>query len=107
MALEMEAPPATGATSGVVSLDGDNPEFTQDHRKLQPLASPPEPDEDFDWNTDDSVIITEQPATALYWNSREQLVIRQRGWPDDDSFVYFNRAMLPHLIEMLQADVAP
>ena len=52
------------------------------------------------------VIITEQPETALYWNSRHQIVIRQRGWPGDDSFVYFNRAMLPHLIAMLQAEEA-
>jgi hypothetical protein len=50
-----------------------------------------EPDkDDFDWNTDDSIILTEQRATAAYRNKVGELVIRQRaGWCDDsDTFVY-------------------
>ena len=73
-----------------------------------PPSTPPRPmppsHSDFDWSTDGSVIIAEQPETALYWNDREQLVIRQRRWPNDDSFVFFNKVMLPHLIFMLQAE---
>jgi hypothetical protein len=68
------------------------------------LATKPDPDGDFDWATDSSVIISEQPETALYWNDRHQLVIRQRRWPDEDSFVFFNSPHLKHLICMLQAE---
>jgi hypothetical protein len=103
----METPHGQGAAvSGVVeSLNGDNPEYSSPAApNQQPLASTPERHEDFDWNTDNSVVITEQPETAIYWNSRDQMVIRQRGWPDDDSFLYFNRAMLPDLIDLLQAE---
>ena len=47
----------------------------------------PEPSGDFDWNDTDSVVLTEQPETAVYWNPNGDLVIRQRRWPDDDVFV--------------------
>jgi hypothetical protein len=43
---------------------------------------------DFDWNDTESVIIHDQPSTAVYLNERGQVVIRQAQWPDDDSFVY-------------------
>jgi hypothetical protein len=47
-------------------------------------------EEDFDWNTDDSVILKEQRATAVYHNKLGELIIRQRAaWDDDrDAFVY-------------------
>jgi hypothetical protein len=47
-------------------------------------------EEDFDWNTDDSVILKEQRATAVYHNKLGELIIRQRAaWDDDrDTFVY-------------------
>jgi hypothetical protein len=110
MALEMEAPPlgrTRAATSGSVYAGKlDRPEYANNRDDLQPLASTPEPDEDFDWNTNDAVVITEQPETAIYWNSRDQMVIRQQGWPEDDSFLYFNRALLPRLIDLLRAEVA-
>lgn len=46
--------------------------------------------EDFDWNTDDSIILKEQRATAVYHNKLGELIIRQRAaWDDDrDTFVY-------------------
>src|ERR1700690_2344280 len=48
-----------------------------------PIPEPPDPDE-FDWATDDSVVLKEQPATAIYFNRRDQLVIRQeRSWDRD------------------------
>lgn len=47
-------------------------------------------EEDFNWNTDDSVILKEQRATAVYHNKLGELIIRQRAaWNDDrDTFVY-------------------
>jgi hypothetical protein len=46
--------------------------------------------EDFDWNTDDAVILKEQRATAVYHNRLGELIIRQRGaWDDEhDTLVY-------------------
>ena len=53
------------------------------------LAQAADPDE-FDWNTDESIILREQRATAAYRNRLGELIIRQRaGWSDDgDTFVY-------------------
>jgi hypothetical protein len=100
MALKMETPQRrTAAVSGISSEQEDRNNIT-----VHAPVSIPDRHEDFDWSIDSSVIIPEQPETALYWTSRSQLVIRQRGWPDDDSFVYFNKAMLPRVIEMLQAE---
>lgn len=47
-------------------------------------------DEDFNWNTDDAVIIKEQRATAVYHNRLGELIIRQKAaWDDEgDTFVY-------------------
>jgi|tagenome__1003787_1003787.scaffolds.fasta_scaffold18289990_1 hypothetical protein len=47
-------------------------------------------EEDFDWNTDDAVILKEQRATAVYHNRVGELIVRQQaGWNDDrDTFVY-------------------
>jgi hypothetical protein len=59
-----------------------------------PLAQcgPPEEDQDFydfDWNTSDSVVLQSQPATAIYFNPKGCIVIRQeRSWcQDDDPYV--------------------
>jgi hypothetical protein len=56
------------------------------------LAQAANPDE-FDWETDDSVILREQRATAAYRNRHGELIIRQRaGWSDDeDTFVYISQ----------------
>lgn len=58
-----------------------------------PIDAPaiPEPtSEEFDWLTDPSVILVEQPETACYRNPTGALVIRQRAsWnSQDDSFVF-------------------
>jgi hypothetical protein len=64
-----------------------------DETKL-PTVVPPkaaederEPAKDFDWLNDDSIMLREQPETACYFNQYGGLVIRQRGWPDNDSVV--------------------
>jgi hypothetical protein len=52
-------------------------------------AGPPDPlYDDFDWSNDDSVILHEQRATAIYRNRYHGIVIRQeRAW-DEDSDPY-------------------
>jgi hypothetical protein len=69
--------------------------------------SPPAPDE-FDWSTDDSVVINEQPPVALYRNSHDQLVIRQRNTlsDDGDQYVVIDPAHLAHFIDMLEIEKA-
>jgi hypothetical protein len=48
------------------------------------------PEEDFDWNTDDAIILREQRATAVYHNRLGELIIRQKAaWDDErDTFIY-------------------
>jgi hypothetical protein len=57
--------------------------------------------EDFNWNDTESVILPEQPATACYWNPKGELVIRQKGWPDDDSFIYIAPNLVSEFIDKL------
>jgi hypothetical protein len=46
------------------------------------------PDE-FDWHNDDTVVLREQRATAVYRNHDGDVVIRQRGSDDnEDTFVF-------------------
>jgi hypothetical protein len=52
-----------------------------------PAVIPPTEKDDFDWSGD-SVTLHEQPATAVYFDKSGRLVIRQRNWPEDDTFIY-------------------
>jgi hypothetical protein len=47
-------------------------------------------EDEFDWNTDDSIVLREQRATAVYHNRHGELIIRQKAaWDDErDIFVY-------------------
>jgi hypothetical protein len=60
-----------------------------------------ESEEDFDWSQDDSIILPEQPATACYFNKREELVIRQRRWPDDDVFIFISPASVAKFLDKI------
>jgi hypothetical protein len=55
------------------------------------MYSPPRRDPDFDWLSDDSVILEPRQALAIYVNQRGEVVLRQQAaWDqDDDSFVVF------------------
>ena len=47
----------------------------------------------FDWDNpnEESIVLREQQATAVYRNRAGEVIIRQRGsWPDEDSFVYLS-----------------
>jgi hypothetical protein len=48
---------------------------------------------DFDWNGlgDDELVVPQTPETAVYENERGGIAIRQRQWPDDDNFVFFDK----------------
>ncbi len=57
--------------------------------------------EDFNWNTDDSVVLFEQPETAVYFNRHNAMVIRQRGWPEDDTCIFIQPQCISEFIEQL------
>ena len=61
----------------------------------------------FDWSSDDSVLLGEQFATAVYRNRRKAVVIRQEGvGGDDDQFVILRDAdALRRLVAALQAEI--
>jgi hypothetical protein len=63
--------------------------------------------EHFDWGAGNpDIVVVSQPATAIYLNPWDQIVIRQEaetGDDDDDHFVRFTRENLPALIARLQA----
>jgi hypothetical protein len=49
---------------------------------------PADAGKDFDWQkANDDVVLRVRPETAVYFNPYGALVIRQHGWPDDDSIV--------------------
>ena len=43
-------------------------------------------DEQFKWGDDDTVFVTEL-GIAVYRNPKGDIVIRQEGWPDEDSVI--------------------
>ncbi|MEH2534428.1 hypothetical protein V1277_006276 [Bradyrhizobium sp. AZCC 1588] len=55
---------------------------------LASVGLPPKDFDDFDWSTDDSVILHEQKATAVYHNKFGGLVIRQEKAWDEESDPY-------------------
>ena len=61
----------------------------------------------FDWSTDDSVLLGEQFATAVYRNKRDAIVIRQEGvGGDDDHFVILRDAeAVRQLVVVLRAEI--
>jgi hypothetical protein len=56
---------------------------------------------DFDWEDRECVVLPEQPQTAVYWNTQDELVIRQRRWPDDDPCIFVSRASVAEFIDRL------
>lgn len=76
----------------------------------QPIAQagPPQhqPEQDFDWSPKNpDVVMPDQPATAVYLNQWQQVVIRQeKAWCDeDDQIVRINLHHVQSLIDRLQA----
>ena len=78
-------------------IDPESPAFKEDIEKVKrgevaeaaravlAQAGPPDRDhDDFDWFSDDSVVLKGQPATAVYHNAKGHLVIRQeRNWSEE------------------------
>jgi hypothetical protein len=72
-------------------------------KKLQAL----EEQDEFDWGDTQQVVVDRQPATAVYINLRDQIVILQeaRHYDDEEAFVYFDRLHIPALIAALRRTI--
>ena len=82
---------------------GQTPERGAKSDVVPPVVPPPsQDDEEFDWDADDIVVLWEQPRTAVYFNTRGGLVIRQLD-PDeyDDKFVFINAENIERFMAML------
>ena len=56
---------------------------------------------DFDWSSDNSIILREQPETAVYFNKENSLVIRQRRWPDENAFIVIAEPTIDQFLDKL------
>jgi hypothetical protein len=76
-------------------IDPNSPAYQADLAKVDAIATSERAreildSEDFNWNTDDAVILREQRATAVYHNKIGELIVRQKaGWDEDeDTFIF-------------------
>jgi hypothetical protein len=97
--LELDQPPKTRERliqDTMPHIDTNGAAYQGDMGKVDAIALEArarealELDDEFNWNTDDSIILKEQRATAVYFNRLGELIIRQKAaWSDDeDSIVY-------------------
>ena len=87
------SPACDAATEAPSTSPPEAPKATQEAAEAQ-IASILESRsrrEDFDWFTDESIVLEEQLPVAIYFNKRNHLVIRQRagGWDQDEDTVIF------------------
>ena len=61
----------------------------------------------FDWRSDDSIILRYQPATAVYRNACNAVVIRQEGagYEDDQFVILRDGEAVRRLVAALQAEI--
>jgi hypothetical protein len=60
--------------------------------------------EDFNWSDNDSVMLREQRATAIYFNTHGDLVIRQERhcpFEDEDPFIVINAENIAGFLDKL------
>jgi hypothetical protein len=62
--------------------------------------------DDFDWATDDSVVVKPRRGVAIYENRAGDVVVRTQNMeegPEDDHFAYLSPEGLPAVIKALKA----
>jgi len=57
--------------------------------------------EDFNWNDEKSVVVSERLETAVYRNGRDGLIIRQRSWPGGDCWIVISKTSVNDFIGKL------
>jgi hypothetical protein len=95
---------APNAPQRETPADIPEPSIVAKHPEFALVAA--EPKDDGCWFIDNrqNIVLPEQQAVAIYWNERDDLVIRQeRSWCDEtDHVVLIQRANLCAFIEKLQ-----
>src|SRR5271165_1450991 len=89
----------------LLPLDPQSPPASNGHAPTEPEQERQAEEEcDFSWSAiEDSVVIQAQPAIAIYFNRRDEVVIRQESqFGDEDHFVYVRHENLRLLIARLQ-----
>lgn len=91
-------------------IDPDSPAFKADLEKVGRIelaeaaraTLAPDPD-DFNWHDDESIVLREQPATAIYTNKHGVLVIRQKAeWDaEHDTFAFITPENAVRFMESL------
>src|SRR5262245_54929813 len=61
----------------------------------------PESESEFDWSDTECLALSEQYATACYFNKAGELIIRQKRWPDDDTCIVIAADQLNQFIDKL------
>jgi hypothetical protein len=94
-----DAKPADGnSLLAVLGRAGVPPE------KAEQIVAAAGPD-DFDWSTEDSVVVRPRPGVAIYENKYGDIVIRTQNaehGPQDDHFAYVSHEGLPAVIKALK-----
>src|SRR5215211_3063055 len=69
------------------------------------LNTNPDPDyqESFDWDSDPSVILHDQTATAAYFNERGELIVRQRDTLGEEGFLFIAPENIEQFLQGLGA----
>lgn len=83
--------------SPTCSAQTASPAVTPPAKKDEPADA----GKDFCWKDDDGVVLREQPGTAVHFNRYGGLVIRQYGWPEDDSIVVISAECIDHFVDKL------
>jgi hypothetical protein len=68
---------------------------------VSPPAPTPDATDDFDWRTDDAVVLRSQPATAIFFNRDDDLIIRQQCDHDDDVAVIVTKQNVSAFLDAL------
>lgn len=58
---------------------------------LRYIEFPRTEDDDFDWMTDQAVVVSHSPGIAIYLNKEGSVVVRQYGMAAEDSFVIIRK----------------
>jgi hypothetical protein len=69
------------------------------------FAQPAPEDEDFDWYTDDSIVVPPRPGVAIYENRKGDVVIRTQNVDapfDEDHFAFLSDEALQPVMAALQ-----
>ncbi|MGB6756715.1 MAG: hypothetical protein WBE14_28545 [Xanthobacteraceae bacterium] len=98
-ALHAEVSPNVSQRSPTCGAETTLPAATQPTEKDEPAAA----GEDFDWKDRNSIVLHEQPTTAIYFNPNGGLVIRQMAsWcEEDDPVVVIAANRIPEFLDRL------